>query len=354
MNTLKPEDFDFSGYRMPAEWEPHDATWLAWPTNAETWPETLPAVQSVWIQMAEHLSAGEKVRFLANSPRDVDEINQRLRASKANRDNVTVEIVPNNDAWMRDAGPIFLVSKDGRTPGLVANDFIFNSWGKKYGPWDDDDIIPRRIAHALGCPVITHDLVLEGGSIEVNGQGVVLTTRQCLLNPNRNPDLSQAEIEKRLKRYLGVSHVIWLGDGIEGDDTDGHIDDLSRFVSPTQIVTMVESNSDDPNFEPLELNLQILKKATDASGKPFEVIELPMPDRREGPFGRSPASYANFYIGNAAVLVPIYSCPNDAVALEILQKCFPDRPVIGLECSPVAAGLGALHCVTQQQPKVPT
>lgn len=353
MNAIDPAQFDFSGYRMPAEWERHDATWLAWPSNAETWPETLPAVQAVWIRMAELLSPDERVHFLANNPREADDIRQRLRVSSAVQDNVEVHVVPNNDAWMRDSGPIFLVARDRREPRLVANDFVFNSWGKKYGPWDDDDIIPRRLGAMIGCPVIAHDLVLEGGSIDVNGQGTLLTTRQCLLNPNRNPHLSQAEIEARLKTYLGVSCILWLGDGIEGDDTDGHVDDISRFVGPNTIVTVVEKNTQDGNFEPLEMNLQTLKAARNLAGQPFEIIELPMPERREGPFGRSPASYANFYIGNSAVLVPIYSSPNDEVALEILRGCFPDREVVGIECTPVAAGLGALHCVTQQQPALP-
>ncbi|MFQ3669822.1 MAG: agmatine deiminase family protein [Verrucomicrobiia bacterium] len=353
MTALDPAQFDFSGYRMPAEWEPHDATWLAWPSNAETWPESLPEVQAVWIRMAELLSPGETVHFLANSPRDADEIRQRLRASAAVPERVAVHVIPNNDAWMRDSGPIFLVARDTRQPRLVANDFVFNSWGKKYGPWDDDDIIPRRLAAMLGCPVLAHDLVLEGGSIDVNGAGSLLTTRQCLLNPNRNPHLSQAEIEARLKTYLGVSDIIWLDDGIEGDDTDGHVDDISRFVGLNTIVTAVEPNPDDPNHEPLQRNLDTLRQARNLQGDPFEIIELPMPARKEGPFGRSPASYANFYIGNAAVLVPIYSCPQDQLALDILRGCFPDRQVIGIECTHVAAGLGALHCVTQQQPAAP-
>ncbi|GAB4241253.1 MAG: agmatine deiminase family protein [Candidatus Methylacidiphilales bacterium] len=353
MNVIDPDQFDLSGYRMPAEWEPHEATWLAWPSNAETWPETLPEVQTVWIQMAEHLSRGEHVHFLANNPRDADDIRHRLRASSAVQENVSVHVIPNNDAWMRDSGPIFLVARDRREPSLLANDFVFNSWGKKYGPWEDDDIIPRRLAAMIGCPVIAHDLVLEGGSIDVNGQGLLLTTRQCLLNPNRNPHLSQNEIEARLKTYLGVSSIIWLGDGIEGDDTDGHIDDIARFVGPNTIVTVVEKDSKDPNFEPLQMNLQILREARNLDGVPFEIIELPMPERREGPFGRSPASYANFYIGNAVVLVPIYSSPQDAVALDRLRPCFPGREVIGIECTPVAAGLGAIHCVTQQQPALP-
>ncbi|MDR0533736.1 MAG: agmatine deiminase family protein [Verrucomicrobiales bacterium] len=352
-SLLTPENFDFSAYAMPAEWAPHEATWLVWPVNVETWPEDLERVRNVYAQMIEALTANEKVILLTGTCEVADDVQQRLAKSGTNFANLKLVNIPVNDSWVRDSGPIFLKAKDAdnQVP-LVANDFIFNTWGQKYGPWDDDDQIPTRGGQMFGFPVIKHDLVLEGGSIDVNGAGCVLTTKQCLLNPNRNPSLTQQQIEDKLKRFLGVQQVLWLDDGIEGDDTDGHIDDITRFVSENKILTVVEPNKADANHEPLNNNFKQLQTFRDANGKPFEIIELPMPDRLvEGPFGRSPASYGNFYIANGTVLVPIYSAPNDQIALDIIQSCFPDRKVIGIECSPLVNGLGSIHCVTQQQPK---
>jgi agmatine deiminase len=353
MALLTADQFDFTGYRMPAEWAKHEATWLVWPSNSETWPSGLEPVQAIWIEMMAVLSQGERVYLLVKDCETLENVQTLLAKRKdAVTANIEILLVPNNDSWVRDSGPIFCLNPSRPDAPRIANDFIFNSWGKKYGPWDDDDVIPRKAGDVVKCPVIIHDLVLEGGSIDPNGCGTLLTTTQCLLNKNRNPHLSKTEIEDRLKKFLGLSKIIWLGDGIEGDDTDGHVDDISRFVNPTTVVTVFEEDSTDPNYGPLKENFEHLKKETDQDGNPLRVITLPMPDRVEGPFGRSPASYGNFYIANHAVLVPVYSSKNDQVALDILQKEFPDRKVVGIECTPLVRGLGAIHCVTQQQPAV--
>jgi len=338
---------------MPAEWEPHEATWLVWPSNLETWPEHLPQVEEIWLQMIEVLSHGEKVFLLVNNEDTRISVLERIAKTSANSGNVQVEIIANNDSWVRDSGPIFTLCEKGPGPKRVANDFIFNTWGKKYGPWDHDDLIPRQAQRLAGSPVVHHDLVLEGGSIDVDGLGTLLTTRQCLLNKNRNPNLSEAEIEAYLKKVLGLQRIVWLGDGIEGDDTDGHVDDITRFVTANTIVTVTEPDTSDANHAPLDENLKHLKSLKDLYGNPYNIVELPMPDRVEGPFGRSPASYANFYIANQTVLVPIYSSKSDAKALEIIQGLFPTRKVVGIECTPLVAGLGSIHCVTQQQPQAP-
>jgi agmatine deiminase len=345
--------FDFHGYRMPAEWEAHEATWLAWPDNIETWPEHLDAARWVYAQMIAALSHREKVYVLVKNCTSDDQLEEQLGRAGAQRSQVQICHIPYNDSWMRDAGPIFITNPSSKEYPLVAHDFIFNAWGKKYEPYDDDDAIPQHASRLLQLPLIRHDLVLEGGSIDVNGQGCVLTTKQCLLNKNRNPQLSQEQIEAQLKRFLGLTQVLWLDEGIEGDDTDGHIDDITRFVSPSRILTVVENNRSDPNYAPLKSNAEKLRQMRDQKGDPFEIIELPMPDKRvEGPFGRSPASYANFLIANNCVLVPVYSAPNEAAVLTLFQDAFPDRSIIPIECTALVAGLGSIHCVTQQQPKL--
>jgi agmatine deiminase len=346
---LDPCSFDFTGWAMPAEWDRHDATWLAWPKNTETWPAGLGPVREVYVRMIAALCPHEKVYVLLDGCECHEEFDRMTAGITTGRANIKPVSIPYNDSWMRDSGPIFLKSADGK--GLVGQDFIFNTWGRKYGPWEDDDRIPLHATRMLDLPVVRHDLVLEGGSIEVNGRGTLLTTTQCLLNKNRNPHLSRAEIEVRLKRFLGLTHILWLEDGIEGDDTDGHIDDITRFTDPRTVVTVVEPDPADPNHAPLQANLETLRSMKDQDGRALRVVEIPMPKRRvEGPFGRSPASYANFYIANQVVLVPVYSDVNDQKVLDILQPLFPGRQVVGIECTPLVAGLGSIHCVTQQQP----
>ena len=262
-------------------------------------------------------------------------------------DRLTFHIIPTNEPWCRDHGPIFVTREE--EPRLAVVDWDYNAWGGKYPPFDLDEIVPTRVAEKLGLPVYYPRMILEGGSIDVNGSGALLTTESCLLNPNRNPQLSRAQIEQRLRDFLGVRGILWLGEGIEGDDTDGHIDDLTRFVDERSVLTVVESNRSDPNYEPLQANLERLRGLT-ISGKPLEVTALPMPGKIERENQRLPASYANFYIANECVLLPTFSDPNDAEAVDVLQNAFPTRRVIPLDCRELVWGLGAFHCLTQQQP----
>jgi agmatine deiminase len=257
--------------------------------------------------------------------------------------------VPTNEPWCRDHGPIFLKRRE--RPRLAAVNFAFNAWGYKLSPFEDDDAAAKLIAEKVGVPVFDFgDFVLEGGAIDVNGQGTALTTESCLLNPNRNPDLSREQIEATLREALGLTQILWLGDGIEGDDTDGHIDDITRFVSTNTVVTVVEEDEDDPNYEPLQLNYQRLRVMQLTNGLPLRVLKLPMPSRitREGQ--RLPASYANFYVGNTVVLLPTYHDTNDAWAASVLKEAFPGRKIVAIDCRELIWGLGAFHCLTQQQP----
>ena len=343
---------DWPAYRFPAEWEPHEATWLAWPHNAETWPGLLEAVQDTYLEMIRALLPGEKVYLVVKDCSAADEVQEKLRRAKLFSPNLKVITIPNDDAWLRDSGPIFMLRKDSGPPRRVAHDFTFNSWGKKYGPWDKDDAIPLAACRLTETPCETHDFVLEGGSLDTDGLGTLLTTEQCLLNPNRNASLSRAEIEERLAHWLGIRKVIWLGEGLEGDDTDGHVDDLTRFLSPGVVATVVEPESHDVNYTPLADNLKRLSCAKDSRGQGLQIIELPMPPRADGPHHRNPASHANFYIGNSAVLVPTFDSPTDAVVIDLLRPHFPGRRVIGIDCRALVCGLGAIHCITQQQPAI--
>ena len=347
------ESVDWSAYRLPAEWEKHEATFLAWPHNAETWPGLLEGVEKTYLHIIQALLPGEKVYLLAKDCSAATQIQERLTREKISSPNLKILTIPSDDAWVRDSGPIFVLRRDAKQPQRLAHDFIFNSWGRKYGPWDLDDVIPPADCRMLDIPWITHDFVLEGGSLDTDGQGTLLTTEQCLLNPNRNPSLRRTDIEERLTRWLGIQKVIWLHDGLEGDDTDGHIDDITRFVAPGTVVTVVEPDPKDANHAPLQENLARLRSAQDAKGQPLQIIELPMPPRSDGPHHRNPASHANFYIGNSAVLVPTFASPTDAIVLDRLRPFFPDRKVVGIDCRDLVAGLGAIHCITQQMPAIP-
>jgi agmatine deiminase len=258
---------------------------------------------------------------------------------------------PTNDAWCRDHGPAFLVNANADQPKALVK-WNYNAWGNKYPPYDLDNHVPFLIGEALNVPVFNAGVVMEGGSVEFNGKGTLLTTTACLLNPNRNPELSQTQIEEKLREYYGVEHILWLGEGIVGDDTDGHIDDITRFVNPDTVVTVVEENANDENYEILQDNLKELKKMRLENGKQLNIIELPMPAPVIYEDQRLPASYANFYIGNAAVVVPTFRDKNDERALNLLQECFPDRKVIGLDSTDIIWGLGSFHCLSQQEPAV--
>lgn len=341
------------GYLMPAEWQCHTATWLTWPKDPETWPDRVSLVEEIFLQMMAALAPNEIVNLLVDN--DEAEAAVRARLAVPGMENIRCHQIPTVDAWIRDYGPNFLVNASA---GLAYNDWIFNAWGNKYEELKRDDGIPKRLESGLGIPRFEPGIVMEGGSIEVNGAGCVLTTEQCLLNPNRNPHLSQPEIEQYLKDYLGVEKVLWLGEGIVGDDTDGHIDDIARFAAPDVIVCAVEDDPEDANYKLLQDNLERLQSMTDMRGRSFEIVTLPMPgvvggestDSRN--LDRLPASYANFYIANEVVLAPVFGHSNDARALETLQRLFSNRRVVGINCEPLVWGMGTIHCVTQQQPKL--
>jgi agmatine deiminase len=346
------------GYHMPAEWELHEATWLAWPHNPEDWPGKFQTIPWVYAEIVRLLSARERVHILVNDAKGEQRALRILERAGAALDQVSFHRWLTNRVWTRDSGPIFIRNAEGR---VALTNWRFNAWAK-YPDWQLDDQVPERVAALLGVsqwqPVIdfengaAHRLVLEGGSIDSNGAGILLTTEECLLSEvqQRNPGVSRARLEQVFHDFLGIDQVIWLGRGIAGDDTHGHVDDISRFVAPETIVTAVEPDTRDANYEPLAENLQRLKAARTLDGKQFTLIELPLPRPVVFRGQRLPASYANFYIANGLVLVPTFNDPNDRVALNILAEVFPDREVIGIHSVDLVWGLGTLHCMTQQQP----
>ena len=347
-----------SGYRMPAEWERHEATWLAWPHNPEDWPGKFQAIPWVYAEIVRLLSARERVHILVEDAKAERRVDGILERAGANLDRVNFHLWPTNRSWTRDSGPIFVRNAEGRV-GIT--NWRFNAWAK-YSNWQLDDKAPGRVAKLLGLPewkpsVALADgsarrLVLEGGSIDTNGAGILLATEECLLSKvqQRNPIVSREELEQAFHDYLGIDQVFWLGAGIAGDDTHGHVDDITRFVEDATIVTCVEPNKNDANHAPLAENLKRLKAARTGDGKQFSLVELPMPRPVVFDGQRLPASYANFYIANELVLVPTFHDPNDRVALNTLAKVFPGREVIGIHSVDLVWGLGTLHCMTQQQP----
>ena len=340
------------GFRMPAEWEPHRGTWLSWPHKEASWPGKFGPVPGIFARMVRHLAVREEVHINVAGPAMEREVRCRLDAEGAAVETVFFHHHATNDTWCRDHGPIFIQRKrDGRREQAIV-DWGYNAWGGKYPPYDLDDVIPTRIGQELGIPVYSPGIVMEGGSIDVNGRGTLLTTEACLLNPNRNPHLDRGRIEDYLRAYFGVHHILWLGDGIVGDDTDGHVDDLTRFVDPTTVVTAVEDDPTDENYEPLQQNLERLRGMTDQDGRPLRVVTLPMPRPLYQDGQRLPASYANFYIANRLVLLPAYDPERDAEAAAVLARLFPDRDVVPIDCTDLVWGLGAFHCVTQQWPAV--
>jgi agmatine deiminase len=339
------------GYRMPAEWEKHDATWLSWPhKEGISFPDAYQSVLPVLSRMVNALADSEPVHINVSDADEEAEVRAQLLKNKARIEHVTFHHIPTNEPWCRDHGPMFLTRKED--PRLAVVDWDYNAWGWKYPPFDEDDEVPGRVAELLKLPAYKGGMVLEGGSIDVNGSGTLLTTTSCLLNPNRNPDLSKAEIEQRLKDFIGVTNILWLGDGIEGDDTDGHIDDLTRFVSRDTVVTVIEEDESDANFEPLQANLERLREMSIEDGSPLKVLTLPMPGKIVKQGQRLPASYANFYIANKVILLPVYQDTGDAWASSVLQRAFPKRKVVSIDCRELIWGLGAFHCLTQQQPSL--
>ncbi|MSU43344.1 MAG: agmatine deiminase family protein [Pedosphaera sp.] len=336
---------------MPAEWEPHAGTWFTWPRpEGISFPDKYDSVPPVYAALIKHLVQAEEVHINVWHAEMEQWVRGLLEKEKTPLARVHFHHFPAYEPWCRDHGPIFLVrERDGQHERAVV-DWGYNAWGNKYPPFDLDDAVPQHVARLRGLPLFSPGIVMEGGALEVNGRGTVLTTESCLLHPNRNPQLNKAQIEQHLKDYLGATNILWLGDGIVGDDTDGHVDDLTRFVSPNTVVTVIEEDPSDANHSLLQDNLCRLRSMKDETGRPLRVVELPMPGLVEYEGQRLPASYANFYIANGIVLVPTYRHANDARALDILQREFPDRRVIGVDSMELIWGLGSFHCISQQEP----
>jgi agmatine deiminase len=359
------------GYRMPAEWERHAATWIGWPQNRTDWPGKFGPIPWAYAEIVRHLARVEDVNIVLRDAGVKKQALDVLRKSHADLKRVKFHIWPTNRGWTRDSGPIFIV-KTAATGGsatdrIAAVNWRFNAWAK-YSNWKHDNQLPDRICRKLKVKQFTpliqrkgkagrngkpYHVVLEGGSIDVNGQGLMLTTEECLLSnvQQRNPELSQKDLEQIFADYLGIEKVIWLDQGIVGDDTHGHVDDISRFVSPDTVLTAVEPSRGDANYEPLQENLRRLRAATDAQGRKLQVVELPLPRPVIFDKQRLPASYANFYIANNLVLVPTFNDPNDRVALNAIAGLMPKHEVVGIYCGDFIWGLGAIHCATQQQPE---
>lgn len=339
------------GYRMPAEWESHSATWLTWPRpQGISFPDKYDTVPPVYAELIRHLTTVEEVNINVWDSEMEQWVRGLLLREKTSLERVRFHHFPAYEPWCRDHGPIFLIRDSGGNRERAIVDWGYNAWGGKYPPYDLDDAIPEWVSRLRNLPLFSPKMVLEGGSIDVNGAGSLLTTEACLLNPNRNPNLNKAQIERFLIDYLGISNVLWLGEGIVGDDTDGHIDDISRFIDKRTIVTAVEEDPADENHRILQDNLARLKSLRNESGEPFRIVELPMPGFIEYKGQRLPASYANFYIANGIVLVPTYRQPNDDRAIEVLQREMPQHKVIGIDSTELIWGLGSFHCITQQEP----
>jgi agmatine deiminase len=358
------------GYRMPAEWERHAATWIAWPHNPNDWPGKFQPIPWVYAEIVRHLSQVETVNILVNDAAAEKRATGSLKRAGANLPRVRFHQWPTNRIWTRDSGPIFLrKTAPGQSPGegrvgaseIAVTNWKFNAWAK-YEDWQLDDQLPARVANLLELPCWTprvktasgeQRLVLEGGSIDGNGAGTLLTTEECLLSEvqQRNPGISREQLEAAFRDSLGIEQVIWLNRGTAGDDTHGHVDDITRFVGKNTILTAVETNPADENHLPLQENLDRLRAARNLEGQPFEILTLPMPAPVTFEGQRLPASYANFYIANGLVLVPTFNDPNDRTALNTLAGVFPEHTVVGIHCGDFIWGLGALHCMTQQQPE---
>jgi agmatine deiminase len=336
------------GYHFPAEWEKHKATWLSYPHNEASWPGKIHTIFPYYHHFIRELAKGELVNINVTNAAMHDKVNRSLTETGINMEHIRLHMLPTNDAWCRDHGPAFIVNQGAKAPKAIVN-WKYNGWGGKY-PAGLDTTIPARIGELLKLPVFFPDIVMEGGSVDFNGKGTLLTTKSCLLHPNRNPELDQRKIEEYLVDYYGVEQVLWLGDGIEGDDTDGHIDDLTRFVNEDTVVTVIEHNKSDRNYRPLRENLAALNKMRLLNKKQLNIVELPMPRPMYHEGQRLPVSYANFYIANAGVMVPTYRCKQDEMAISVLENCFRDRPVIGIDSVEIIWGLGSWHCLSQQEP----
>ena len=339
------------GYYFPAEFAPHRATWLSWPHKEASWPGKINTIFPSYTKFIKELTKGERVCINV-----ADETMKAVAIGWLEKESVDLSLVdfffhPTNDAWCRDHGPAFLINPYATQQKAIV-DWGYNAWGNKYPPYDLDDVVPTLIGEAFNLPVFHPGIVMEGGSVEFNGAGTVMTSTACLLNPNRNPHLNQAQIEQYLLDYYGMKQVLWVDEGIVGDDTDGHIDDTVRFVNADTVLTVVEENKNDENYALLQHNLRQLKEMRLLSGKQLNIIELPMPEELVYEDQRLPCSYANFYIANKSVIVPTFRSKRDDLALQIIQAAFPEREVVGIDSTDIIWGLGSFHCLSQQEPLI--
>ncbi|NDE77938.1 MAG: agmatine deiminase family protein [Chitinophagaceae bacterium] len=350
MNLDRPTPRE-QGYYFPAEFAPHVATWLSWPHKEASWPGKIHSIFPSYAQFIKELVKGEEVKINVVNTAMQQFATQTLEKAGVDLSRVKFFLHPTNDAWCRDHGPAFLINPSAAQPKAIV-DWGYNAWGDKYPPYDLDDVIPTLIARHYNYPVYYPGIVMEGGSVEFNGAGTVLTSTACLLNPNRNPHLNQAQIEEYLRAYYGVEQVLWVDEGIVGDDTDGHIDDTVRFVNEDTVLTVIETNRSDENYSLLQHNLKQLKSMRLANGKQLNIVEIPMPEPLSYEGQRLPCSYANFYIANQSVIVPVFNSKNDDKALQLIEECFPGRQVIGIDSTDIIWGLGSFHCLSQQEPAV--
>lgn len=339
------------GYYFPPEFAQHEATWLSWPHKEASWPGKIDTIYPFYAEFIKVISKGEKVCINVADETMKNFALNHLQEAKVDLSKIEFYFHPTNDAWCRDHGPAFLINPNADIKKVIV-DWGYNAWGNKYPPHDLDDIIPTLIGKQKNIPVYHPGIVMEGGSVEFNGKGTLLTSTSCLLNPNRNPHLNQAQIEKYLCDYYGVEQILWVDEGIIGDDTDGHIDDTVRFVNEDTVLTVIEENKSDENYDLLQTNLKQLKSMRLLNGKQLNIIELPMPNPVIYDDQRLPASYANFYISNHAVVVPTFRCNKDDLALQIIRDCFKDRAVVGIDSTDIIWGLGSFHCLSQQEPTV--
>ena len=340
----------FMGYRFPAEWEKHKATWLSYPHNENSWPERIETIFPAYNRFIKEISEGEIVNINVLNKEMLEKVKLQLFEIGTDLKKINFYFHSKNDAWCRDHGPAFLINPEAEFPKIIVN-WEYNAWGNKYS-YDLDNKIPELIAEKLNLPFLSTRIVMEGGSVDFNGRGSLITSKACLLNKNRNPQLNQSQIERYLYDYYSVEQIIWMNEGIEGDDTNGHIDDTVRFINEDTVISVIETNKHDFNYIPLLENLNELKKVRLFNGKQLNIIELPMPEPIFINNQRVPASYANFYICNSAVIVPIFKSKKDDIALSILSEFFNDRKVIGLDSSDIIWGLGSYHCLSQQEPEV--
>jgi agmatine deiminase len=344
-STIKtPRELEF---RMPAEWQKHDAVWLAWPYDPTTFPNRVERVEATYVQIIKEIHESERVNLFVTDENTKEKATRLFKEARIDLKQIQFFIFDYADVWFRDFGPIF-VKNTNHTLAMLHWDF--NSWGERYEELLKDKRIPDTINQKMKLQCFKPGMVLEGGSIDINGEGTLLTTEQCLLNSNRNPHLGKKQIEGLLSDYLGVNHFIWLKNGILGDDTDGHIDDLARFVNPTTIVCAYQDDRNDEDYTFLRENFEILSRSVDQDDEKLKIVKLPMPKIVSDSGRRLPASYTNFYISNKKVLVPIFEHKKDPIALSILQNLFPTRKVVGIKCVDLVYGFGTIHCITQQQP----